>query len=254
MIDFHVHQPTAREASSGEKYPYGAAEYVAAMDELGIELSVVFTFDGLAHPSPAANDALAEWVAEAPDRLVAFGTVDPLSADAPRETERCLTDLGMRGLKFHPWIQGFCPHQPFMDPIAEVAADHGVPILFHDGTPPYSTPLQIAALARRHPRLPCVLGHGGLHDLWREAIVAVTRTPNLHVCLCATPNIGMREVARRCPPDRLLFGTDAGLAEPALQAFVAERVREVRSLAIPDELRRAMLFDNPRRLLRLEAA
>jgi uncharacterized protein len=224
------------------------------MDELGVDVSVVFTVDGLWNPSPAANDALAAWVGEAPERLVALGTVDPRAPGAAAETARCLGELGMRGMKFHPWIQAFCPHEACMDPIAEVALEHTAPLLFHDGTPPYSTPLQIAALARRHPGVPMVLGHGGLQDLWREAIAAVTGTPNLWICLCATPNVGMRAVAARCPSDRLLFGTDAGLGVGARQPFAAERIREVRALPVDEQVRRAMLVDNPRRLLKLPAA
>lgn len=255
MIDFHVHMPSdGGENARYDTRAYAAADYVAAMDELGVELSVVFTLDGLWHPSPAANDALAAWVAQAPDRLVALGTVDPRSAGAAAETERCLTELGMAGMKFHPWIQAFCPHEACMDPIAEVAAAHAAPLLFHDGTPPYSTPLQIAALARRHPGAPMVLGHGGLHDHWREAIAAVNGTDNLWACLCGTPNVGMRAIAARCPGDRLLFGTDAGLGVGPLQPFAAERIREVRTVEIDEEVRRAMLVDNPRRLLGLGEA
>lgn len=255
MIDFHVHMPSAGgESARYDTRPYAAGDYVEAMDELGVELSVVFTVDGLWNPSPAANDALAAWVAQAPDRLVALGTVDPRAPGAAAETDRCLSELGMAGMKFHPWIQAFCPHEACMDPVAEVAAVHGAPLLFHDGTPPYSTPLQIAALARRHEDVPMVLGHGGLQDLWREAIAAVNGTPNLWICLCATPNVGMRAVADRCPPERLLFGTDAGLGVGARQPFAAERIREVRTLPIAEEVRRAMLVDNPRRLLRLPAA
>lgn len=254
MIDFHVHQPSAGgESARYDTRPYSAGDYVEAMDELGVELSVVFTLDGLWHPSPASNDALAAWVADAPDRLVALGTVDPRHPDAAAETERCLTELGMRGMKFHPWIQAFCPHERCMDAVAEVAAEHTAPMLFHDGTPPYSTPLQIAALARRHPSVPMVLGHGGLQDHWREAIAAVTGTPNVSVCLCGTPNAGMRAVIARCPADRLLFGTDAGLGVGARQPFAAERIRELRQLRIDEEVRTAMLVDNPRRLLKLKA-
>ncbi len=253
MIDFHVHKPS--EGGEGGRYdsqPYSAADYVAVMDELGIDVSVIFTLDGLWHPSPAENDRVAAWVADAPDRLVAFGTVDPRLPNAAAETERCLTELGMRGMKFHPWIQAFCPHEPCMDPIAEVAGAHRAPILFHDGTPPYSTPLQIAALARRHPDVPMVLGHGGLQDHWREAIAAVNGTPNLWICLCGTPNVGIRAVIARCPSERLLFGTDAGLGASVRQQFAAERIREIRQLEIDEQVRAALLSGNARALLRVE--
>ena len=67
------------------------------MDELGVDVSVVFTYEGLLRPSAAANDSLAAWVAPAPDRLVAFATVDPRDPGASAEIERCVREHGMRG-------------------------------------------------------------------------------------------------------------------------------------------------------------
>ena len=241
MIDFHVHQPR-----SGS---YGPGEYVEVMDELGIDVSVVFTYEGLLHPSPAANDSLAAFVAAAPDRLVAFATVDPRDAGAAAEIARCIEQHGMRGVKLHPWLQGFSAHEPGLDPICDVAAAAGVPILFHDGTPPFSTPLQLASLAHRHPGTTVVLGHGGLQDLWREAIQAVTTTANVHLCMCGTPPYAMRAIVAGCPLDRLLFGTDAGLKAEPLHRYAALRIRQLDGLGLSAAERAAILDDNPRRLL-----
>jgi predicted TIM-barrel fold metal-dependent hydrolase len=241
VIDFHVHQPA--------KAAYGAAEYLAAMDVLGVDLSVVFTYEGLLRPSAAANDSLARWVAPAPERLVAFSTVDPRDGGAAAEVERCTRELGMRGVKLHPWLQGFSAHEPGLDAVCEAAAALGIPILFHDGTPPFSTPLQFASLALRHPRTTIVLGHGGLHDLWREAIAAVTTTDNVHLCMSGTPGYAMRAIVARCPLDRLLFGTDAGLRAEPLQRYAVLRVRQLDELGLDDAQREAILVTNPQRLL-----
>ena len=242
MIDFHVHQPTAAAA-------YEPDAFVAAMDELGIDLSVVFTYDGLLRPSAAANDSLARWVGAAPDRLVAFATVDPRDPAAGEEIERCTRELGMRGVKLHPWLQGFSAHDPGLDAVCFTAARLGVPVVLHDGTPPFSTPLQLATLARRHPATTIVLGHGGLHDLWREAVAAVRTTSNVHLCMCGTPGYAMRAIVARCPIDRLLFGTDAGLRPEPLQRYAALRVASLDELGLEPAQRRAVLETNPRRLL-----
>lgn len=242
MIDFHVHHPSVR-------WSYEPTAFVGAMDELGTELSVVFTYDGLLHPSPAANDALAQWVGEAPERLVAFATVDPRDPSADAEIERCVRDLGMRGVKLHPWLQGFSVHDDGLDGVCRAAARLDVPVLFHDGTPPASTPLQLATLARRHPDTAIILGHGGLHDLWREAIAAVLSTGNVHLCMCATPGYAMRAIVAQCPLDRLLFGTDAGLRPEPLPRYARLRVAQLDELDLTPEQRRAILELNPRRML-----
>ncbi|HET8607357.1 MAG TPA: amidohydrolase family protein [Gaiellaceae bacterium] len=247
MIDFHVHQP----ARVGGELPYSATEYAEFAAGLGIELSAIFTFDGLRHPGAAANDSLAAFAAEVPGRFVAFATVDPTDPGAADEIRRCVREHGMRGVKLHPWVQAFSPHSPGLDPICEVAAELGIPILFHDGTPPFSAPLQLAVLARRHPRTAIVLGHGGLHDLWREAAAAVAAAPNVHVCLCATPPYALRALIDRCPLERILYGTDGGLAPEPRQQYVALRVRHLDGLGLGERQRAAILDENPRRLLGL---
>ncbi len=245
MIDFHVHQPGLVDG----ELPYAAAEYGAYAESLGISLSVIFTFDGLRSPGAAANDALAAYVERERDEFVPFATVNPHEPGAADEIARCVRAHGMRGVKLHPWVQGFSPHAPGLDPICEVAAELGLPVLLHDGTPPWSTPLQLAVLARRHPRTTIVLGHGGLHDLWREARAAVELAPNVRICLCATPAYAMRALVASCPLDRLLFGTDGGLQPDPHQRYVALRVRQLELLGLADRQRRAILEDNPRRLL-----
>jgi len=241
VIDFHVHQPAAG--------AYDAAAYADVVAGLGVELSVTFTYDGLRRPGAAANDSLAAFVAAGGGRLVAFANVDPGDPGAADEIRRCVRDHGMRGVKLHPWVQGFSVHTPGLDPVCEAAAELEIPVLFHDGTPPYSAPLQLAALARRHPAATIVLGHGGLHDLWREAWAAVESTDNVHVCLCATPAYAMRELIARCPLERILFGTDGGLLPVPRQLYVSLRIRQLELLGLTAPQRRAILEDNPRRLL-----
>jgi uncharacterized protein len=241
VIDFHVHQPS-REA-------FGPEAFVNGMNTLGVDVSVVFTYDGLLRPSAAHNDSLARFVGFAPDRMVAFSTVDPRDPGAATEIERCTRELGMRGVKLHPWLQGFSAHDPGLRAVCETAAELGIPVLFHDGTPPFSTPLQLASLAARHPGTTIVLGHGGLHDLWREAIQAVVTTGNVHLCMCGTPGYAMRAIVARCPVERLLFGTDAGLRPEPVQRYADLRIRQLDELGLTAAQREAILVDNPRRLL-----
>jgi hypothetical protein len=247
-IDFHVHQPAFGPDGA---YPYQASEYLIWMDALGIDISVMLTIDGFWHDPAACNDRLAEWCSPHPDRLIPYCTVDPCRPGAVRELERCVTELGMRGVKFHNWLQGFSPLERFMEPVCEAAAALGVPLFFHDGTPPYASSLQIAVLAARHPNAKFVLGHGGLHDLWPEAIAAGRRHPNVYVCMCATPPFAMEQIVRHVPLERIVFGTDGGLYHEAVQPYVKYRFREFEALNIPEEAKRAILGDNAMRLLGL---
>ncbi|GAA1551822.1 amidohydrolase family protein [Kribbella sancticallisti] len=249
MIDFHTHTPAWETVTWLAGTPFGADEFVTFMDSAGLDQAVVLSHDGLFNSTREANDQLAAFVKAYPDRLVGFGTVNIRRDGALAETERMVTDLGLRGLKLHPWLQGFSMHEVALDPICEVITEAGGILLSHDGTPPYSTAGQIAALARRHPRLPVVLGHGGLHDLWRESLAMTQETDNLYLCLCGTPPYAARRILAEAPPHKVLFGTDAGLSDKPSQDYAVARVKEIDGWGITDAQRQAMLVDNPARLL-----
>ena len=250
MIDFHTHTPIWDSPTWLGGASFDADEFVTFMDKSGIEQAVVLSHDGLFNSTPEANDGVAGFVRQHPDRLVGFGTYTPRRKEAASEIERCFRDLGLRGLKLHPWLQGFSMHETTLDPIMEVVAQHQGIVLCHDGTPPYSTAGQIAALARRHPTVPVILGHAGLHDLWRESLLFTQETENLYICICGTPPYAARQILERAPLHKVLFGTDAGLSDRASQDYAAARVLEIDEWGITDAQRQAMLVDNPRRLLK----
>lgn len=249
MIDFHSHTPLWHTGSWLGGAMFGPREFLAFMDDAGVRAAVLLAHDGLFNATPEANDDLARFVAADPGRLIGFGTVHPRNPGAAEELRRCFAELGLAGLKLHPWLQGFSMHEAQLDPLCEVVTEFGGILLSHDGTPPYATPLQIAALARRHPGMPVVLGHGGLHDCWREALHALRDTENLYLCICGTPPYAARHILRDGPADRVLFGTDAGLSDKPSQDYAAARVAEIDGWGITPEQRQAMLVDNPGRLL-----
>jgi predicted TIM-barrel fold metal-dependent hydrolase len=154
----------------------------------------------------------------------------------------------MRGVKLHPWLQGFSPLEAYVEPVARACAELGVPMIFHDGTPAYSTPLQLGLLAERHPDLTVILGHSGLLDLWPEALAAAQRHDNVWLCLCGPPTSGLRHLVDGVPHDRLLFGSDAGFG-PDYQ--VRHRLEQLRSLGLPQPSLDAILGGNAVRLLEL---
>ncbi|QWF84241.1 amidohydrolase family protein [Amycolatopsis sp. CA-230715] len=249
MVDFHTHTPAWHTGTWLGGAEFGPREFLSFMDGAGIGAAVLLAHDGLFNATPESNDELAEFVAADRSRMVGFGTVNPRNANAVAETERMLGELGLAGLKLHPWLQGFSMHEPALDPICEVVKAHGGILLSHDGTPPYSTPSQIAALARRHPELPVVLGHGGLHDCWREALALTVETDNLYLCICGTPPYAARHILANAPRGKVLFGTDAGLSDEASQHYAVARVAEIDGWGITEEQKTDMLVTTPRALL-----
>jgi uncharacterized protein len=157
------------------------------------------------------NDRLYAFTRRAPERFALFCTTSPNYPElALDEIKRCAEELGCGGIKLHPWLQAFSMTFGIVDRIAEACIRHGLPLLFHDGTPPYADTLQVAHLAEKYPEAKIILGHSGLLDSHRSAVSAARRFPNVWLCLCG-PAIGDVEyIVEHADTDRLLFGSDFG--------------------------------------------
>ena len=98
--------------------------------------AVVFTVDSehqTGHP-PVPNDDVARAAQRNPDVLIPFGSIDPhRGAAGVDEARRLVNEMGVRGFKFHPTLQGFSPDDPMAYPLYEAIQELGVPALFHSG-------------------------------------------------------------------------------------------------------------------------
>ncbi|MCC6126487.1 MAG: amidohydrolase [Pirellulales bacterium] len=195
------------------------------------------------------NDEIAAACARSRGRMIPFCTVNPAQGEqALAEFSRCLNELGCRGLKLHPWLQGISLASRGVDELSELAGESGAPVLVHDGTPCFSLPSQAALLARRHPKTNFILGHCGLFEHWREAIDAMRHAENLWGCLCAPHLAALREIVARADIDRLLWGSDYGFGGAD---HIAYRRELFDALDLDADRREAIFARNPSRLFRL---
>ena len=247
IVDCHTHWGSMW----GDRDGHDPSKWLQLMDSYNITHAIVLGHRGLvdACETERDHDDVAAVCANSDGRMIQFLSVHTAQGKkALREAERCL-DLGARGMKFHPWLQGESLADPTMDELAELAADRGVPLYFHDGTPAYSLPSQMAGLARRHPRTTIVLGHGGLLEYWREGIDAVRRCPNLWACMCGVPAIAMREYVSKCDNSRLLWGSDFGFSFSDRVGYFLGMLYD---LNLSDKVLETILADNPGRLLGIQ--
>src|SRR5919108_682533 len=98
-------------------------------------MAVIFDVDNEARTGVrSSNDDIAAAVQRHPDVLIGFGSVDPNRGEAAiRETRRCVEELGLRGMKFHPNVQAFCPNDPRFHPLWETCSALKIPLVFHTG-------------------------------------------------------------------------------------------------------------------------
>ncbi|MCG2661594.1 MAG: amidohydrolase family protein [Kiritimatiellae bacterium] len=246
IIDTHTHFP-------GHTFgcmPKTGAQLRREFKAEGIDAAWIMTTDGLLKDPVRHNDLLANGVKNHCDFFISFCTVSPHDnlTDTFRELERCACQLKMRGLKLHPWLQAFSMTHPNVVPILRKAGELEMPVLFHDDTPPYSAPLQIAYAAEQVPQTTIILGHSGLDDLWEEAVIACQRHPNIYLCLQGLSAGYIREIIKICPVEKLLFGSDGGFIPDLTRSAIAK----IRCAGAPDTVLRQIFLDNPRRLLPLE--
>jgi len=244
IIDCHLHWPGRKSSKPAD----GPAGLLADMDGYGIDKAVLMPMAGISRLDACRedNDRVARIAAKAPDRLFPLGTAWPgTERDGVEEVRRCLVDLNMNGLKFHPWLQGFSTADPFFAEMCALAGDLKAPVFFHDGTPCYCVSEQIAGLARRFPATTFVLGHSGLLWNWRSALEAARR-PNVWLCMCGPHMRAVEIFCRRVDTDRLIWGSDyTGNA-----AAIAYRLELVQHARIDDATRQKMFGANAARLLR----
>lgn len=246
VVDFHTHYTGGRFLHKHQR-PYDVRHVLNEMDTNGIEMNLLLPKDGFFVDCERDNDGIIQVVAQYPERFVGTGTVNPRFTDhAVSEMKRCLANEHMIGMKFHPWLQAFSPLDTSFMLLAEEANHYQTMFFFHDGTPPYTEPLQIAEVARRFPNLTVVLGHSGLHDLWREALAAAQRYDNIWLCFCCCPYWGMQKIAMEMAGERILWGSDYPMMT---QRDVRDMIRQVEFLSVSDEIKEKILYGNAKSLI-----
>ena len=172
---------------------------IAAMDQGNISLQVLslaaMSIDVLAPADQTAvfhdvNDELAAAVRAHPDRFAAFATPAlKQPAAAVKELERCIRDLGFRGLYVNGTTDGKFLDAPEFFPILEAAAALDVPLYLHPAPPsPIVQKAYYSDLPGDTGMLLSIAGWGwhaelGLHLLRLIVSGVFDRLPNLQVII-----------------------------------------------------------------------
>lgn len=211
--------PTVSGVGRGAPLPlppamYDVATHVAAMDAAGVDVHAVslppFLWASASDDTDLVtelvrrgNDALAALVAEAPDRLVALGSVPLGHAGADAEARRCLDELGMRGIAIGSQGGGRDADDPINEPLWTLLAERSAFTFLHPSASPnpprtadfwfpqlVGYPMETALAAARlvfsgvttRHRFPLCLAHGGgcLPSLRGRLSMGWDRKPQAH--------------------------------------------------------------------------
>src|SRR5262249_6652102 len=82
----------------------------------------------------------------------------------------------------HPEIEFFDPNEEaLMEPVYHAARRYRVPIIFHTGMSSKAAPAVIAELAARYRDVPVILGHMGVSEYVKQAVVAARQNENIFI-------------------------------------------------------------------------
>jgi len=271
-------------------------ERLADMDSLGVDVHVVSAYVGFYNyqlgtaasfsTSTAINDEIAGMTRQWPQRFSGLATVPMQDVKvAVSELERCMTQLGLKGVEINDHINGRTLEEPEFRPFWKAAEQMGAVVFFHQAgetmvaarSKRYHLPNSIGNLADRavtfatlvhggvmdaHPDLKIVLGHGGGYTCygigrmdhgWKvrsEAREHLTQPPSAYLRRFYYDCIVYEESALRflidsVGLDRVVFGTDWPY-DMALD-WPVSWILEMKSLS--QEEKEAILWKNLERLL-----
>lgn len=197
IVDAHVHIERKEDGSL-----YSSDEIVAAMDEAGIDVSIVFGNDQADAVSRMASDAgensgqmnfsveeAAKFCAGCPERLFFVTSVHPTRERPEREVRRAVELFGAKGVKLYPH-SGFTADDRRLYPVYEYCQEAKVPVIIHTGFKAvrwqrmkYNNPVNADDVATDFPELQLALCHCGYP--WTEEFMAVAASnPNVAVDIC----------------------------------------------------------------------
>jgi len=249
IVDAHCHIGPAY-APAGLP-PTGPKEVVKTIDENGIDIAVI---SQLTKDYKEDIEQVANAVREYPTRIVGFAHINPHCQDACRELDRAVNDLGLKGVKVHPALDGFAIHDEIMYPIVERARDLKVPILTHAGWAGigcgclFAQPLELLYLAELYPDVCMIMGHmGGDENYWPSAIKAAKKADNIILDTSAfcIPHV-IQRAARDVGAERMIFGSDFPWTFQRLE------LQKIRMLNLTEREKDMILGKNMLRILKME--
>ena len=218
LIDAHAHFYHA-ESGRADWERVNAAR-MRAGDAMGVTYHVVSVLGSYGHTSPTyfpsppdvsrGNDVMRAMADADRERVRWYVTVNPNhTAHALDEITRGVA-AGAVGVKL---LASRRADDALNDPICEVAAEHGLPILHHVWqhrtrewpNQEISDGRDLARLAVRHPRVAFILAHLGGGGDWAHTLPAVVDTPNVY-------------------PDLSGSGVDRGMIDAAIGVLGAARL------------------------------
>ncbi|QDV83680.1 amidohydrolase family protein [Planctomycetes bacterium TBK1r] len=134
---------------------------------------------------------IADYVAQDPERLTGYLSIDPTQAGWEDEMRHGHEQLGLCGVKLLPMYAGFGVDDDRLEPLWKYVEEKRLPVLLHTGTTfvrqaplKYTLPRLIDPVATRHPEIQFVLAHLS-HPYEGECVATIRKHPNVFADISA---------------------------------------------------------------------
>lgn len=246
--DLHCHLSGVRGTTPEQRM----SELLRYADRMGVERLVVYMgMSWSQDPTPAElrqqNDDVLQAISHWHDRAFGFVYLSAKHVEASlSELERCVTNGPMVGVKL--WVAKKCDDAQ-IDPIIRRATELNAVIFQHtwiktDGNlPGESTPMELAEMAKRHPKAKLICGHTG--GDWEQGIRAIRAQKHVPIGIGGSdPTAGFVEMAvRELGPERVIYGSDIG------GRSFSSQLAKVQGANISERAKRLILGENLKRML-----
>jgi predicted TIM-barrel fold metal-dependent hydrolase len=233
--------------------PEGIERYLR---ENGVDYAVA-----LAELSPITTGMLTnEGVAElcrGTDRLIPFCSINPfLVADLAAELERCVTQMGFRGLKLYPTYHHFYANSNRLYPLYAKAQELGIPVMIHTGSSifkgarlKYGDPLYMDDIAVDFPDLTLLMVHSGRGFWYDRAYFLARLHRNMYMEIAGLPPQKLLDYfpELESAADKVIFGSDW----PGMP-HIGRNIAIIRGLPLREETKDKILGGNAARILGLD--
>jgi hypothetical protein len=217
-IDTHAHLGPWHE----EIWTYTTEEFVALQQRAGIERTVVTSTAALFGELIYGN----EWTiqqAEQRNHLLVWLVLNPLrERDSYELLNRYKDHPKVVGVKLHPVFHKYPADIKATFRLLEKVAPLKLPVLSHGENESYAAPARLRHLAEAFPELAIITAHfgAGTPGQTHEALDAIQdcKSGNLYTDMGTARAIRtgiIAQVVRALGADKILFGTDSPLYEPA---------------------------------------
>lgn len=261
IIDFHAHAfpdelakkaiPLLEEEGGVKACLDGRiSSLIASMDGAGIDASIIASIA----TKPEQFRSILNWSQSiASDRIIPFPSVhpqDPKMLDHMGE----IIAAGFRGIKLHPYYQGFCVDDESLYPLYQKLESSGSILLLHTGfdiafeRKRIADPIRTIKVLHRFPKLKLIATHIGAWQDWHEVERHILGKPifiDTSYSLQFMNKGEAREILMTHPKDFLLYGSDSPWGDQR------QSIEDVRQLELPEDRIGAVLGNNAQRLLDL---